>query len=717
MKFKEWLINEINQEIATRIKSVSHRTLNNVFDGKDRIAVPFGIDPSAKYLVKKLDDEEYDYETGLLTRTAKNGSPEKVKLMKAIDSLELPEPVINWAKKQPDIYKSLKTTKEIVTKSKDSNENYSIIITRNPIDVVRMGDFDCLPNQAGGRSCHAPSGDFFHNALEEAEKEGGAVAYVVKNEDLKKVNLDQDEIFADPERDKDGIYPVSRIRIRRFESKSDKSEIAVPEMKMYGKSMPGFFFTLKNFLRNKQEIDELDPEDHVLTGGTYFDTGKEKLFKNFFDDEADYVEDEGGYEEVMDDEDDYETVMENERVEAMELIRRERDHLPNNVEIVFEQQGPGMGLYFRAKYEKTLEVSIKDIPENSEVMKSKENEWNKFSDEFINESIKELSESHALSTYFSVRKDQMLNTCFYKINDTKFSSSDDKKVWFKFLIYWIPSNHGRYHRDVTGLENFIDDIVGKFAGDYNYIEKILRQNLEEYNYISHHPVSHMLKQKSEEFQDKYENIITSHVDADRIETSVKPHYVQFSISTKVLSDIKDDQDKVIYEQLSKRWYSSNQGTEYHSILQWRTNEESAYLTKCVKAIKEFKEKFLQKLYSFSQDVFPRFQTNVTINSEHLESPYNIPIELNIHAPHRSLKDPTDKNSPMKFSELSKDLTINFNIHINQISDRNVTIFLLELFDFYNKNKQKIDQFIAKDFNTKILVPLVTTINRIENSKR
>ena len=717
MKFKEWLINEINQEIATRIKAVSHRTLNNVFDGKDRIAIPFGIDPSAKYLVKKLDDEEYDYETGLLTRTAKNGSPEKVKLMKAIDSLELPEPVINWAKKQPDIYKSLKTTKEIVTKSKDSNENYSIIITRNPIDVVRMGDFDCLPNQAGGRSCHAPSGDFFHNALEEAEKEGGAVAYVVKNEDLKKVNLDQDEIFADPERNKDGIYPVSRIRIRRFESKSDKSEIAVPEMKMYGKSMPGFFFTLKNFLRNKQEIDELDPEDYVLTGGTYFDTGKEKLFKNFFDDEADYVEDEGGYEEVMDDEDDYETVMENERVEAMELIRRERDHLPNNVEIVFEQEGPGMGLYFRAKYEKTLEVSIKDIPENSEVMKSKENEWNKFSDEFINESIKELSESHALSTYFSVRKDQMLNTCFYKINDTKFSSSDDKKVWFKFLIYWIPSNHGRYHRDVTGLENFIDDIVGKFAGDYNYIEKILRQNLEEYNYISHHPVSHMLKQKSEEFQDKYENIITSHVDADRIETSVKPHYVQFSISTKVLSDIKDDQDKVIYEQLSKRWYSSNQGTEYHSILQWRTNEESAYLTKCVKAIKEFKEKFLQKLYSFSQDVFPRFQTNVTINSEHLESPYNIPIELNIHAPHRSLKDPTDKNSPMKFSELSKDLTINFNIHINQISDRNVTIFLLELFDFYNKNKQKIDQFIAKDFNTKILVPLVTTINRIENSKR
>ena len=715
MKFKEWLINEINQEIATRIKAVSHRTLNNVFDGKDRIAVPFGVDPSAKYLVKKLDDEEYDYETGLLTRTAKNGSPEKVKLMKAIDSLELPEPVINWAKKQPDIYKSLKTTKEIVTKSKDSNENYSIIITRNPIDVVRMGDFDCLPNQAGGRSCHAPSGDFFHNALEEAEKEGGAVAYVVKNEDLKKVNLDQDEIFADPERDKDGIYPVSRIRIRRF--KNDKLEVAVPEMKMYGKSMPGFFFTLKNFLRNKQEIDELDPEDHVLTGGTYFDTGKEKLFKNFFDDEADYVEDEGGYEEVMDDEDDYETVMENERVEAMELIRRERDHLPNNVEIVFEQEGPGMGLYFRAKYEKTLEVSIKDIPENSEVMKSKENEWNKFSDEFINESIKELSESHALSTYFSVRKDQMLNTCFYKINDTKFSSSDDKKVWFKFLIYWIPSNHGRYHRDVTGLENFIDDIVGKFAGDYNYIEKILRQNLEEYNYISHHPVSHMLKQKSEEFQDKYENIITSHVDADRIETSVKPHYVQFSISTKVLSDIKDDQDKVIYEQLSKRWYSSNQGTEYHSILQWRTNEESAYLTKCVKAIKEFKEKFLQKLYSFSQDVFPRFQTNVTINSEHLESPYNIPIELNIHAPHRSLKDPTDKNSPMKFSELSKDLTINFNIHINQISDRNVTIFLLELFDFYNKNKQKIDQFIAKDFNTKILVPLVTTINRIENSKR
>lgn len=714
MKFKEWLINEINQEIATRIKSVSHRTLNNVFGKKDRIAVPFGIDPSAKYLVKKLDDEEYDYETGLLTRTAKNGSPEKVKLMKLIDSLELPEPVINWAKKQPDIYKSLKTTKEIVTKSKDSNENYSIIITRNPIDVVRMGDFDCLPNQAGGRSCHAPSGDFFHHALEEAEKEGGAVAYVVKNEDLKNVDLDQDEIFADPERNKDGIYPVSRIRIRRFESKSDKSEVAVPEMKMYGKSMPGFFFTLKNFLRNKQEIDELDPEDHVLTGGTYFDTGKEKLFKNFFDDEADYVEDEGGYEEVMDDdEDDYETVMENERTEALQLIRRERDNLPNNVEIVFEQEGPGMGLYFRAKYEKTLEVSIKDIPENSEVMKSKENEWNKFSDEFINESIKELSEIHALSTYFSVRKDQMLNNCFYKINDTKFTSSDDKKVWFKFLIYWIPSDHRRYHRDVTGLENFIDDIVGKFTGDYNYIEKILRQNLEEYNYISHHPISNMLKQKSEEFQDKYENISTSHVDVDKNDTSEKPHYAEFTISVRVLSEIKDDQDKFIYEKLAKSWYRSDQGTKLQFV-GFSSSQESAYLERYVRAIKEFKEKFLQKLYSFSQDVFPRFQTNVTINSDHLASPYNIPIELKIHAPYSSNKDPIDRNSPIEFSEHSwnKRLAINFDIHINQTSDRNVTIFLLELFDFYNKNKQKLDQFIAKDFNTKILVPLVASMKTI-----
>jgi hypothetical protein len=663
--------------------------------------------------VKKLDDEEYDYETGLLTRTAKNGSPEKVKLMKSIDSLELPEPVINWAKKQPDIYKSLKTTKEIVTKSKDSNENYSIIITRNPIDVVRMGDFDCLPNQAGGRSCHAPSGDFFHHALEEAEKEGGAVAYVVKNEDLKNVDLDQDEIFADPERNKDGIYPVSRIRIRRFESKSDKSEVAVPEMKMYGKSMPGFFFTLKNFLRNKQEIDELDPEDHVLTGGTYFDTGKEKLFKNFFDDEADYVEDEGGYEEVIDDdEDDYETVMENERIEVMELIRRERDHLPNNVEIVFEQEGPGMGLYFRAKYEKTLEVSIKDIPENSEVMKSKENEWNKFSDEFINESIKELSESHALSTYFSVRKDQMLNNCFYKINDTKFTSSDDKKVWFKFLIYWIPSDHRRYHRDVTGLENFIDDIVGKFTGDYNYIEKILRQNLEEYNYISHHPISNMLKQKSEEFQDKYENISTSHVDVDKNDTSEKPHYAEFTIRVEVLSEIKDDQDKFIYEKLAKSWYRSDQGTKLQ--FEFSSSQESAYLERYVRAIKEFKEKFLQKLYSFSQDVFPRFQTNVTINSDHLASPYNIPIELKIHAPYSSNKDPFDRNSPIEFSEHSwnKQLAVNFNIHINQTSDRNVTIFSLELFDFYNKNKQKLDQFIAKDFNTKILVPLVASMKTI-----
>ena len=74
---------------------------------------------------------------------------------------------------------------EYVKKNMDKlySDRYSIIVTRNPVDVFRMSDFDNIT------SCHSPpsreqsSESYFQCAVAEAHGHG-AIAYVVNNEDL-----------------------------------------------------------------------------------------------------------------------------------------------------------------------------------------------------------------------------------------------------------------------------------------------------------------------------------------------------------------------------------------------------------------------------------------------------------------------------------------------------------------------------------------------------
>jgi len=193
-------------------------------------------------------------------------------------------------------------------------ESYSIVITRSPIDVARMSDF---PNIT---SCHSQKGSYFICALEEA-KRGGAVAYVVKNEDVKKLEeqgrLQDSEIFFDEEHLKqissnqrsndpnapmsfdddeeeqtqtsiDKIVPVSRIRIRRVVDLEKQMEYMVPEESEYGTQIYKFRKVLDQWCADKQSFmfagadgkPNLDFSKKLLflTGGSYQDTQIEALF-------------------------------------------------------------------------------------------------------------------------------------------------------------------------------------------------------------------------------------------------------------------------------------------------------------------------------------------------------------------------------------------------------------------------------------------------------
>ena len=88
--------------------------------------------------------------------------------------------------------------------------DYSIIISRHPVDVLRMSDF------ANIESCHTEGKEYFHCAVKEA-KGHGPIAYIVETQDLQDLDIDDNEIFEDRERDVEGIEPIGRVRLRRFD--------------------------------------------------------------------------------------------------------------------------------------------------------------------------------------------------------------------------------------------------------------------------------------------------------------------------------------------------------------------------------------------------------------------------------------------------------------------------------------------------------------------
>lgn len=112
-----------------------------------------------------------------------------------------------------------------------------IIATRHPIDVLRMADFK------GMTSCHSPpssremSTSYYRCAVQEA-KGHGFVAYVVSQQNLDKINLDDDEIFLDSRRENAGkITPLSRIRLRKIVvTTNDDRQVSLfsPENRVYG---------------------------------------------------------------------------------------------------------------------------------------------------------------------------------------------------------------------------------------------------------------------------------------------------------------------------------------------------------------------------------------------------------------------------------------------------------------------------------------------------
>lgn len=169
---------------------------------------------------------------------------------------------------------------------------YSIILSRHPLDILRMSDFEDI------RNCHSPRHSHWKCAIAEAHGHG-LVAYVVDNKDLKffekeKRSLQDKEIFFDNIRQLPGLKPVSRVRARKFDNVENGLSLAIPELVIYGRKVPGIYEALAKFLKEKQQreiesfledegknIKAFDLNKFVRRGGSYEDTISDDLFKAF----------------------------------------------------------------------------------------------------------------------------------------------------------------------------------------------------------------------------------------------------------------------------------------------------------------------------------------------------------------------------------------------------------------------------------------------------
>ena len=197
--------------------------------------------------------------------------------------------VVKQAKKDfLKINEDTETLKLSLSKSLEAKASeYSIVISRAPIDVLRMSDF------VGMESCHSTGREYFYCALAESRNQG-AVAYLVKTEDLKKVNLNDEEIFNDRQRRVGGINPISRVRLRRIYDEALKSDYMAVEDAIYGSRKAFFVDTVRKWASSIQkdvfalgdtpeDIYIPDPDDITLKGGSWTDSGQDGLAKEIRD--------------------------------------------------------------------------------------------------------------------------------------------------------------------------------------------------------------------------------------------------------------------------------------------------------------------------------------------------------------------------------------------------------------------------------------------------
>ena len=232
--FTNYIYTEMQDKWIDKVKKYydsSKLPFNNLFHGKLRIVIPY-ISAEMELAKKKIE--------ALSDKDSVNDVPGKHKGKKYTVDLQNNLVITTGKTSQGRDFERKQNLGSFLQQTKDLSPGladwwnkkggaYSIIISRAPIDILRMSDWKHI------QSCHSQEGSWFQCALEEAQG-NGPIAYMVNKADLGKVpDLQAEEIFNDKERGIEGITPIARLRLRRYRNKVHDYELAIPEDNVFGK--------------------------------------------------------------------------------------------------------------------------------------------------------------------------------------------------------------------------------------------------------------------------------------------------------------------------------------------------------------------------------------------------------------------------------------------------------------------------------------------------
>jgi len=298
-KNNSFILNELRSDIADELlrKNVKGLPFNNIFGTALRIVVPITESEEFSELLDIL------YSSDLFNFSNFDFSKKKaiVKIQTQKGEKDREETLASLVLKmhkagELDDFEKTKWIKWIEqnTSTLGDRKDDSIVLSRAPIDVVRMSDISNII------SCHAQGKGYFRCAEQEAIS-GGIVAYLVKNSELDKLTeneiANELEIFRDTERGIYGIEAKARTRVRKYNLDGDY-DLGIPEETIYIPSSDGrtkttknaaFLSALKNFLKNKQKDYDFDTIKNLYSkgkitkgGGNYYDTPDSELFNTYF---------------------------------------------------------------------------------------------------------------------------------------------------------------------------------------------------------------------------------------------------------------------------------------------------------------------------------------------------------------------------------------------------------------------------------------------------
>jgi 8-oxo-dGTP pyrophosphatase MutT (NUDIX family) len=283
------LLNEIDDEtydyIVDQAENLKAGSMNSYFGGQQRVVIPLVASENEE--IQRFYDEiviplaskglRVDLADGVAIKeveTQRGKQERRIKLGKVIGK-QLPEETQKWWN---TVQAKFLGNPEVL------DNKYSIVISQNPVDVARMSDHRDIT------SCHSPGSDYFECALADARR-AGAIAYLIDSDDVPYIesHINDAEVFADRDRGVEGVTPLARVRLRRFDYVDPDNgfidALLVPESRIYGRSVPGFLNSVIDWAREEQDNHpffekKLDPRHIYHRGGSYSDSAFSAMFNN-----------------------------------------------------------------------------------------------------------------------------------------------------------------------------------------------------------------------------------------------------------------------------------------------------------------------------------------------------------------------------------------------------------------------------------------------------